>query len=171
MRRALEETKEELRPVFKPHKNLGPTVTELRYIWNDMQNLLEDSAYDGNKIPTSQGNEDDRNAFSLLRTKFQRSKKFRSLFNVIDNDDQAKAVFLAATGSGIGPEMADFMYVLLDQQNLNPNKNIMDIKQESWKDTIEQFLAMDTTFCHTWFLIPCSSTIMNQICGSVSQKR
>ena len=54
MRRALYGTKEELRQDFKPHKNLGPTVTELRYIWNNMQDLLEDSAYVGNKIPISQ---------------------------------------------------------------------------------------------------------------------
>ena len=79
MRKALEEAKEDLRDNFKPHKNPGPTVKELRFIWNEMQNLLEDSAYDGNKIPIYQGNKDDRNAFLLQKKKVSKIKKIQIL--------------------------------------------------------------------------------------------
>ena len=82
MRRVLDETLEELGPVFKPPKNQGPMVTELRFIWTEIQVLLEDSAYVGHKIPISQQNEDDRNAFTVLRKKFDRSKKFITLNSV-----------------------------------------------------------------------------------------
>ena len=43
--RALDETLDEWKPVFNPPKNQGPTVTELRFIWTELQELLEDSAY------------------------------------------------------------------------------------------------------------------------------
>ena len=96
-RKALEEAKEDLKDNFKPDRNPGPTVKELRFIWDKMQNLLEDSAYVGNKIPKSQGNKADFNAFLLQKRKFQRSKKFRSL---MDDDDQTKVLLARGTGSG-----------------------------------------------------------------------
>ena len=40
-----------------------------------------------------------------------------------------------STESGLGPDLEDLMYLLLDNQNYSPELNIMDIKLSSWKQT------------------------------------
>ena len=95
-------------------------MTEHRLIWTEMQDLLEDSAYVGNKIPISQQNEDDRNAFTVLRKKFERSKKFRTLNKVKPEKpryDDTTGIPIYRTESGLGPDLEDLMYLLLDNQN------------------------------------------------------
>ena len=77
---------------MKPHRNPGPTVKELRNIHYEMQENLELCAYEWHKFPKSQGNKADLKAFLIQKGKFQRSKKFRSMNHVMDDDDQNKVL-------------------------------------------------------------------------------
>ena len=96
MRRALKEAKKDFKDIRKPDRNPGPTVRELRHIHNEMQEILELSAYGNNMFPKSQGNKADLKAFLIQKGKFQRSKKYRYKNHVMDgnhdDDDEQNKV-------------------------------------------------------------------------------
>ena len=49
--------------------------------------------------------------------------------------DDTTGIPIYRTESGLGPDLEDLMYLLLDYKNYSPELNIMDIILSSWKQT------------------------------------
>ena len=76
MRKSLKEAKEDFKVFRKPNRDPGPTVRELRHIHNEMQEILELSAYGNNKFPKSQGDKADLKLF-LTKRKVSKVKEIQ----------------------------------------------------------------------------------------------
>ena len=150
MRKALKEAQKDFKNIgLKPDRNPGPTVRELRHIHNEMQEILEISAYGASRninFPKTQENKADLKTFLLLKGKFQRSKKYRYKNHVMDGDHdddeqnkvlQDQEIQVDEIESGLVKvklpnHLVNLMWNLLDEQNYCPERNIMDASKQSW---------------------------------------
>ena len=73
------------------------------------------------KFPISLKNEDDKNAFTVLKQKFERSQKYRTLNQAAMKPEKPtyseSGTPIYQTESGLSPELELLMYQLLDKQN------------------------------------------------------
>ena len=105
-------------------------VSELKFIWSELQELLEHSAYAVKgekretiyeKFPISLKNKDDKNTFTVLKKKFERSQKYRTLNKAAMKPEKPtyseSGTPIYQTESGLSPELELLMYQLLDEQD------------------------------------------------------